>query len=82
MDALKAGVASTTFVTDFEGRKLVILYVPGYSKSDPHVLACLRDGKLGRLLWPPPYESNVIFAAIDSVKRHANAFDPEPASNG
>jgi len=76
MDALKGGVASTCFVADFEGRKLVILYVPGYSESDPHVLACLRDRMLSRLLWPPPYESNVISAAIDSVKKHnPHAFD-------
>ena len=91
MSALKAGVASTCFVADFEGRTLVILYVPGYSESDPHVLACLRDGKkLSRLLWPPPYESNNISAAIDSVKKHTpHAFDPEadrdqraPAADG
>lgn len=77
LDVLKAGgVASTCFVTQFEERRLVILYVPGYSESDPHVLACLRDGKLSRLLWPPPYESNIISAAIDSVKKHTpHTFD-------
>jgi hypothetical protein len=55
-----------------EGRQMVILSRVAADDSMPDYLACFHDGKLSRLLWPPEYQSNLWFAAIDSVKRHAS----------
>ena len=74
IDALKEAL-TRCLATEFEGRQLVILKVPRYGDY-PHVLSCLDEGKLSRLIWPPPYSSNVVNAAIDSRKRH----DPDEAS--
>jgi hypothetical protein len=62
----------TCLTTENEGRQMVIFSRLAVDDRMPDYLACYDDGNLSRLLWPPEYQSNLWFAAIDSVKRHAS----------
>ena len=64
-------------VTMYGGRRLVIamvrdgVVVDGASQENAFYLASQHaDGRLGRMLWPSYYSSNLDSEALDSMRRH------------